>query len=38
MTDDFEPWLQEFPQGESDLFLKAWQAKLKSMLEDFVLQ
>lgn len=36
MTDDFEPWLREFPQGEARLLLKAWQAELKAMLDDFV--
>ena len=36
MTDDFEPWLREFPLGEARLLLKAWQAELKAMLDDFV--
>lgn len=38
MTDDFEPWLREFNQGEARLLLKAWQAELKALLEDFVWQ
>ncbi len=38
LSDDFEPWLQEFPIGEANLFLRAWQAELKSTLEDFVRQ
>jgi hypothetical protein len=36
LSDDFEPWLREFPTGEAHLFLKAWQAELRSTLEDFV--
>ena len=36
LSDDFEPWLREFPTGEARLFLKAWQAELRSTLEDFV--
>ncbi len=36
LSDDFEPWLGEFPTGEARLFLKAWQAELRSTLEDFV--
>ncbi len=36
LSDDFEPWLGEFPTGEARLFLKAWQAELKATLEDFV--
>ncbi len=36
LSDDFEPWLREFPPGEARLFLKAWQAELRSTLEDFV--
>lgn len=38
MTDDFEPWKREFSQGEARLLLNAWQAELKSMLDDFVHQ
>lgn len=36
LSDDLEPWLREFPTGEARLFLKAWQAELRSTLEDFV--
>jgi uncharacterized protein (DUF302 family) len=38
MTDDFEPWRREFTQEAASLLLKAWQAELKSTLEDFALQ
>lgn len=38
LTDDFEPWLGEFPGGEANLLLKAWRAELRAMLEDFVRQ
>ncbi len=38
LSDDFEPWLREFPSGEANLFLKAWRAELGATLEDFVRQ
>ena len=38
LSDDFEPWLREFPAGEANLFLKAWQAELRSTLDDFARQ
>lgn len=38
LSDDFEPWLREFPAGEANLFLKAWRAELGATLEDFVRQ
>ncbi len=38
LSDDFEPWLREFPDGEANLFLMAWRAELRSTLEDFIRQ
>jgi len=38
LTDDFEPWQREFPDDPAHLLLKAWQAELKAMLDDFVSQ
>lgn len=38
MSDDFEPWMREFSQDAPRLLLKAWQAELKTVLEDFLLQ
>lgn len=38
MSDDFGPWLQEFPEPPAHLMIKAWQAEMKAMLDDFVAQ
>lgn len=36
MSDDFAPWLAEFPDPPAHLMIEAWQAELKAMLKDFV--
>lgn len=38
MSDDFEPWLQEFPDAPARLMIEAWRAELKVMLDDFLRQ
>ena len=38
MSDDFGPWLQEFPEPPAHLMVEAWQAEMKAMLDDFVAQ
>ncbi len=38
MSDDFAPWLKEFPDAPAHLMIEAWQAELKAMLDDFVRQ
>lgn len=38
MSDDFGPWLKEFPDAPAHLMIEAWQAELKAMLDDFVWQ
>jgi len=38
MSDDFGPWLKEFPDAPAHLMIEAWQAELKAMLDDFVRQ
>jgi hypothetical protein len=38
MSDDFAPWLKEFPDVPAHLMIVAWQAELKAMLDDFVRQ
>lgn len=38
MSDDFEPWLREFPNDPAHRMIEAWRAELKTMLDDFVLQ
>lgn len=38
MSDDFEPWLREFPDDPAHRMIEAWRAELKAMLDDFVLQ
>ncbi len=38
MSDDFSPWLKEFPDAPAHLMIEAWQAELKAMLDDFVWQ
>jgi hypothetical protein len=38
MSDDFGLWLSEFPDAPAHLMIEAWQAELKSMLDDFVRQ
>ena len=35
MSDDFEPWLREFPDDPANRMVRVWQAELKAMLEDF---
>jgi hypothetical protein len=38
MSDDFEPWLREFPDDPAHRMIEAWRAELKEMLDDFVRQ
>jgi hypothetical protein len=38
MSDDFGPWLQEFPDAPARLMIEGWQAEMKAMLDDFVKQ
>jgi hypothetical protein len=38
MSDDFEPWLKEFPDAPAHCMIEGWRAELKAMLEDFVRQ
>lgn len=38
MSDDFEPWLREFPDDPAHRMIEAWRAELKIMLDDFVRQ
>ncbi len=38
MSDDFGPWLKEFPEPPAHLMVQAWQAEIKAMLDDFVVQ
>jgi len=38
MSDDFEPWLREFPDDPAHRMVQAWQAELKAMLDDFLRQ
>ena len=38
ISDDFVPWLHEFPDGPSHLMIAAWQEELRSMLDDFLRQ
>ncbi|MBI5329382.1 MAG: hypothetical protein HZB71_02110 [Betaproteobacteria bacterium] len=38
MSDDFELWLREFPEGPAHRMIQVWQAELKAMLEDFLRQ
>jgi hypothetical protein len=38
MSDDFGPWLKEFPESPAHLMIEAWQAELKAMLDNFVKQ
>ena len=38
VSDDFGPWLREFPDAPAHLMVEAWQAELKAMLDDFVRQ
>ena len=38
MSDDFEPWLREFPDEPAHRMIQAWQVELKAMLDDFVRQ
>ena len=38
ISDDFLPWLNEFPDSPAHLMITAWQAELKAMLDDFVKQ
>ena len=38
MSDDFGPWLKEFPEAPAHLMIEAWQAELKAMLDDFMRQ
>jgi hypothetical protein len=38
VSDDFGPWLREFPEAPAHLMVEAWQAELKAMLDDFVRQ
>jgi len=38
VSDDFGPWLYEFPDAPARLMIEAWQAEMKAMLDDFVRQ
>ena len=38
ISDDFEPWLREFPDAPAHLMIRAWQEELKATLDDFVKQ
>jgi hypothetical protein len=38
ISDDFAPWLKEFPEPPAHLMVGAWQAEIKAMLDDFVAQ
>ena len=38
MSDDFAPWLREFPDDPANRMILIWQAELKTMLDDFVRQ
>lgn len=38
MSDDFTPWLREFPHDPAHSMIEAWRAELRAMLEDFVRQ
>lgn len=38
MSDDFEPWLREFPDDPAHRMIEAWRAELQAMLDDFVRQ
>lgn len=38
MSDDFAPWLKEFPEPPAHLMVEAWQEEMKVMLDDFVAQ
>lgn len=38
LSDDFEPWLREFPEAPAHRMIEAWRAELKAMLDDFVRQ
>jgi uncharacterized protein (DUF302 family) len=38
MSDDFGPWLREFPEPPAHLMVEAWQAEMQAMLDDFVAQ
>lgn len=38
LSDDFEPWLREFPDAPAHRMIEAWRAELKAMLDDFVRQ
>ena len=38
ISDDFAPWLREFPDAPAHLMIEAWQEELRSTLEDFLKQ
>ncbi len=38
MSDDFSPWLREFPDEPAHRMIEAWRAELRTMLEDFTRQ
>jgi uncharacterized protein (DUF302 family) len=38
MSDDFGPWLKEFPEPPAHMMIEAWQAEIRVMLDDFVRQ
>ena len=38
ISDDFVPWLREFPDAPAHLMIEAWQEELRSTLEDFLKQ
>ncbi|KAF0101807.1 MAG: hypothetical protein FD187_2741 [bacterium] len=38
MTDDFEPWLRDFPEEPAQRLLKAWRVELREVLDDYAWQ
>lgn len=38
MSDDFTPWLREFPNDPAHRMVEAWRAELQAMLDDYVRQ
>ena len=38
MSDDFEPWLGEFPDDPAHRMIEAWREELRAMLDDFLRQ
>lgn len=38
MTDDFQPWLRDFPEEPAQRLLRAWQVELGEVLDDYAWQ